>query len=316
MPTNPYTAAAEQTTASNIENARTATAANRVNQNTAYGSLNYTQGVDASGNPTWTANQSLNPAFTNTLNNIAGNVNATSANPFDASQYRATTVGNAPTLQTDLDYGGMAGWDKATNLLMERLNPQISQQSKAMDAKLAAQGVVPGTEAYNRAQMQLAQQQNDLRTGAQIAGQNVQQNLFKQALDSGVFRNTALTGQNTMNLGNTEFNNLAAGQNFKQDLTAYNNPLEQLNAFRKATDPGYVNPYSQATVAGTDYAGANATEQANAIAEQNAKNAASAATRTGLYNIGSSYFAGGGKLPGISTIADLYGEFKKYFNEP
>jgi len=316
MPTNPYTAAAEQTTASNIENARTATAANRVNQNTAYGSLNYTQGVDASGNPTWTANQSLNPAFTNTLNNIAGNVNATSANPFDASQYRATTVGNAPTLQTDLDYGGMAGWDKATNLLMERLNPQISQQSKAMDAKLAAQGVVPGTEAYNRAQMQLAQQQNDLRTGAQIAGQNVQQNLFKQALDSGVFRNAALTGQNTMNLGNTEFNNLAAGQNFKQDLTAYNNPLEQLNAFRKATDPGYVNPYTEATVAGTDYAGANATEQANAIAEQNAKNAAAAATKSGLFNIGSSYFAGGGKLPGITDIAGLYDEISKYFKEP
>ena len=316
MATNPYTAAAEQTTASNLSNAATATAANRVNQNTAYGSLNYTQGVDANGNPTWTANQSLNPAFTNTLNNIAGNVNATSANPFDASQYRATTVGNAPTLQTDLDYGGMAGWDKATNLLMERLNPQISQQSKAMDAKLAAQGVVPGTEAYNRAQMQLAQQQNDLRTGAQIAGQDVQQNLFKQALDSGMFRNTALTGQNTMNVGNTEFNNLAAGQNFKQDLTAYNNPLDQLEKFRKATDPGYVNPYTQATVAGTDYAGANATEQANAIAEQNAKNARDAATRTGFFDLGSSYFAGGGKLPGISTISDLYDQFTNWWDKP
>ena len=58
-----YSAAARETAAGNLDAARAATAANRVNQVTPYGNLDYTiTGEDPYGNPTWTATQSLAPA--------------------------------------------------------------------------------------------------------------------------------------------------------------------------------------------------------------------------------------------------------------
>jgi len=57
-----YTAAAQATAAGNLAAAQTATAANRVNQVTPYGTLNYDiTGKDPYGNPTWTATQTLEP---------------------------------------------------------------------------------------------------------------------------------------------------------------------------------------------------------------------------------------------------------------
>jgi hypothetical protein len=58
-----YRAAAQETAAGNIDAARLATAANRVNQVTPYGNLTYAiTGADPYGNPTWTATQTLSPA--------------------------------------------------------------------------------------------------------------------------------------------------------------------------------------------------------------------------------------------------------------
>jgi hypothetical protein len=58
-----YAGAAQQTAQGNIEAARVATAANRVNQVTPYGNLSYAvTGADPYGNPTWTATQTLSPA--------------------------------------------------------------------------------------------------------------------------------------------------------------------------------------------------------------------------------------------------------------
>ncbi len=57
-----YSGAARETAAGNVEAARVATAANRINQVTPYGSLTYTQsGTDPYGNPTYTATQALSP---------------------------------------------------------------------------------------------------------------------------------------------------------------------------------------------------------------------------------------------------------------
>jgi hypothetical protein len=61
-PAPDYAAAARETAQGNIDAARVATAANRVNQITPYGNLTYKQtGTDSYGNPTWTATQELSP---------------------------------------------------------------------------------------------------------------------------------------------------------------------------------------------------------------------------------------------------------------
>ena len=56
-PAPDYTGAAQATASGNLDAARAAAAANRVNQVTPYGNLNYAvTGSDPYGNPTWTAN--------------------------------------------------------------------------------------------------------------------------------------------------------------------------------------------------------------------------------------------------------------------
>lgn len=148
--TNPYIQAANATTLGNLAGAQQATQANRVNQNTAYGNLNYTQGVDANGNPTWTANQTLSPELQAlTQSSLQG-----------LQQSQATPMSGINPGQTYSD------------AIMKRLQPQMAQSAESNTAQLANQGIVPGTQAYDNAMRTFQQGQNDLQTSAQIQGMN------------------------------------------------------------------------------------------------------------------------------------------------
>lgn len=325
---NPYIQAAQATTLGNLAGAQSATAANRINQNTPYASLNYSQGVDQYGNPTWTANQQLAQPLQSALGNIQGQLAQSTANPLDISQYQAgqvgqgpqfSSIGNAPTLQNQVQGTGMEGWDKATALINQRLQPQIQQSDARLQAQLANQGIAPGTEAYNRAMTQQGQKTNDLLTQAQLAGSQVQNTMFGQNLAAGQFGNTALTQQNQNQLANlgfnnqtgqqgfanqlagTQANNAALQQNYTQALQQKNLPLQQLGAFQSATTPGYVNPYTQAAVSGPDYLGAYTTGNAAQIAAQNANNAKTANLQNGLFGLGSSAILGAGGVGNLGT---------------
>ena len=274
---NPYLDAAQQTTAGNVQQAQAATAANRINQSTPYANLNYQQtGTDAQGNPIWSANQTLAAPLQSALGNIQQNVANTTQNAFNAAPYQA---------QTGQGFTGMEGWDKATALINQRLQPQMAQAAESNTAALANQGIVPGTQAYENAMRTFNQGQNDLRTQAQLAGSQVQNTMQGQSL------------------AQQQANNAAQAQNFTQNYNAYNSPLQQLGAFQSGTQPGYVNPYTQATVAGPDYLGAYSTQNAQAIAAQNAANAKTANTQSGLYGLGGAALLGGGGLTNLLGTA-------------
>jgi hypothetical protein len=353
-----YRGAAQETATGNLEAARVATAANRVNQVTPYGNLNYAEtGTDSYGNPTWTATTSLSDigqqllnnqnqaslGLGGTINSALGRVQSTMGQGFNpntpAIQYggqaptlgqvgqagQAQGMGNAPTLQTNLDYQGMEGWDKATGLLMNRLNPQIAQSEERLQAQLANQGIAPGTEAYNRAMQQQGQKTNDLLTQAQLAGQNVQQNMFGQALQGGNFANQAMLGQNQAQGANTQLSNQAMQQNYanqlaanqqnnqamqqmfanqqaganlsnqaqqqayNQAMTQYNMPLNTLSALRSGSqvqNPSFVNSAQQATTQGADILGATQMGYNAQMGDFNAKQAAQQNLNSGLMGLG------------------------------
>jgi len=353
-----YRGAAQETAAGNLAAAQTATAANRVNQVTPYGNLNYAEtGTDSQGNPTWTATTTLSDIGQQLLNNqnqaslgLGGTINAalgrvqnTMGQPFNpntpAIQYggqaptlgqvgsaqQAQGMGNAPTLQTGLDYQGMEGWDKATALLNQRLQPQIAQSEERLQAQLANQGIAPGTEAYNRAMMQQGQKTNDLLTQAQLAGQNVQQNMFGQALQGGQFANQAMLGQNQAQGANVQLSNQATQQNYSNQLAAnqqnnaamqqmfanqqsganlsnqaqqqaynqamtnYNMPLNTLSALRSGSqvqNPTFVNSAQQATTGGADILGATQMGYNAQMGDFNAKQAAQQNLNSGLMGLG------------------------------
>jgi hypothetical protein len=352
-----YAGAARETAAGNLAAAQTATAANRVNQYTPYGSLEYKQyGVDTYGNPLWSATTNLSDVGRQLLDNqnqtslgLGGTINAalgrvqdTMGQPFNpntpAIQYggqaptlgqvgqagQAQGMGNAPTLQTGLDFQGMEGWDKATALINQRLQPQIQQSEERLQAQLANQGIVAGTEAYNRAMMQQGQKTNDLLTQAQLAGQNVQQNMFGQALQGGNFANQAMLGQNQAQLGNLSQSNQALQQNYQnqlaanqqnnaamqqmfanqqaganlsnqaqqqaynQAMTQYNMPLNTLSALRSGSqvqNPSFVNNPQQATTSGADILGATQMNYNAQMGDFNAQNAAQQNLNSGLFGL-------------------------------
>lgn len=153
-----WAAAAEKTAQGNLKMAQAATAANRVNQNTAYGNLNYSQnGTDSMGNPTWSASQTLAQPLQGAVDNTLNNLDVYKQN---------FTGGNLPS------YGINPG-QEYSDAIMQRLQPTLQRQQEAQDSRLANQGITAGTDAYNRAQTLLGQTQNDARTSAIVGGMDV-----------------------------------------------------------------------------------------------------------------------------------------------
>ena len=155
-----------------------------------------------------------------------------------------------------------------SDAIMQRLQPQQAHAAEMQAQSLANQGIMPGSDAYNNAMRTFQQGQNDQLTSAITGGIGV-----------GLQANQ---------------------QSFNQQLQQANLPIQQLGAFQQATQPGYVNPYTQAATSGPDYTGSYATSQAAAIAAQNAANAKTANLQNGLYGLGSSAILGGG----LSTLAN------------
>jgi hypothetical protein len=312
-----YRGAAQDTAAGNLEAARVATAANRVNQVTPYGNLNYAEtGTDKYGNPTWTATTSLSDVGQQLLNNqnatslgLGGAINAqlgqvqnVMGQGFNPNTAPITTNVGQANLQTSPDYqGGMAGWDRANQLLMQRLQPQMDIQQRTLDAKLANQGVVAGTEAYNRAKMGLGMQQNDLLNQAQLSGLQAGNTLFQQGMQGAQFGNQAQQQLLNNQLANANLGNQAQQQQFNQALTQYNMPLNTLSALRtgaQVQNPTFVNAPQQATTAGADILGAT---QANYNAQMGGFNAAQAAQS----NLNSGLMGLGGTLGAAAIMSDI-----------
>lgn len=304
-----YTGAAQATAAGNLDAARAATAANRVNQVTPYGSLKYAEtGTDKYGNPTWTATTTLSPEQQQLYNYdvqsslglgaLQGKgldyVSQMISKPFDTSTLpQLSSQLNAPNLQTTLDNQGMAGWDKATGLMMQRLQPQIERQRSRLETQLANQGIMPGSEAYNNAMIDQNQRENDLLNQAALSGQAVQQNLFGQSLQAGQFGNTAQQQMLANQVQQAQLANQARGQGFQEQAYMRNEPINTLNAVRsgsQVTNPNqfYVNAPQQATTAGADLlSAAGLTGQAN-ISNANAQNAYQNALMSGMFRLGGS----------------------------
>jgi len=240
-PAPDYKAAAEATAAGN-----------RVSQYTPYGSLVYSQsGTDPQGNPMWQANVNLSPdqqklleqqnatslGLGNLQNQGLGYVANMLANPFDTSKLAQTGINPGETMQDSI---------------MRRLQPQLQQQSQSFDAKMANQGIMPGSEAYMNAKRSFDQQQNDLLTSAVIQGTN--------------------TG-------------LAANQQgFNQLAYQRNEPINTLNAVRSGSQ--VTNPTFGQTAPGADILGATQATYNSNLASANAQNAANNQMMGGLFNLG------------------------------
>ena len=251
-----YASAAKETAQGNIDAARVATAANRVNQITPYGNLDYSiTGSDPYGNPTWTAKTSLSDVGQQLLNNqnqaslgLGGTINS-------ALNRVQDTMGQG--FNPNLPQVGINAGENYQDAYMRRLQPQIGQQRELLNNQLANQGIPVGSEAWNRAQMNQGQKENDLLAAATTQGFGVGAQANQQA--------------------------------YNQAMTNYNLPLNTLSSLRtgaQVQNPTFVNSANQATTAGPDLLGAAGMQYNAALGASNASNAAQANLNSGLMGLG------------------------------
>jgi hypothetical protein len=235
---------------------------NRIDQYTPQGSVTYQQiGTNSDGTPRYSQTQTYSPeqqALYNQQNQIAqalgntatqqiGRVNDTmnTAFNYDGMTPMVTGVNGQPVqrvtggtnLQTSLAPSGNVQTDVGPNdfsadarrvsdavygQATSRLDPQFTQQSNDMEAKLAAQGIAKGSEAYNRELDNYNRARNDAYNQANFsaiqAGGNEQSRLFGLNLQQGNFHNQAQDQQYTQNLGTGEFGNNAQTQQFQNNM--------------------------------------------------------------------------------------------------
>lgn len=316
-----YVGQAQATATGNLSAARSTTAANRVDQVTPYGSINYTQGdgFDQAGyNDALSRYQSqqaqiqqnaglkdyygktgqlltapTQDQFTTNPDHWASQINLSPTGQALLDQYNqsslqmgalqgqaATNVANAmgPLDTSQLtpinSTTGMDGWDRATQLIMQRQNPQLDQQQNALNTQLANQGLTPGSEGWQIQQTQFGKSRNDANIAANLAGSQVQNQMFNQAMQG-----------NQANL---------AQQNFLQTQ-----PINILNALRsgsQVTNPTFSTPGQQSQTSGPDLLGASNSQYNAALGQTNAQNAQAAQTTS----------AGVGLAGTAATIAMMY----------
>ena len=174
-PAPDYAGAATATASGNLDAARLASKANRVNQNTPYGSISYTPGIGGDQDR-WQSDISLSPTgqqLLNYSNNAAlglgqqtgqalDRVDQSLAQPFDAS-----SVGQL----ADQSYAAQTA----------RLDPQWTEREGQQRTILANQGLTAGGEAYDSAMRNFNQGRNDAYSQARLNAQGTMPQTYQLA---------------------------------------------------------------------------------------------------------------------------------------
>lgn len=198
------------------------------------------------------------------------------------------------------------------------LDPQYQQQESDMISRLANQGIMPGSEAYNREMGNFSRARDfaygNARDSAILAAGQEQSRLNDMGLSRATLNNSAQGQEFGQNATQAGFNNSAVAQMFGQDLSSaqFGNqarqqaiqeqaflrqlPLNEINALRSGSQvnmPQFQQYTGGGQVAAAPIFGATqAQDQAN-IARYNADAAQKGGMMSGLFGLGSSALLGG-----------------------
>jgi len=244
-----YVGAANATAAGNLQNTIAADQGSMVNQNTPYGSLDYSQiGNWASGNPEYQADTTLTPIGQTLLNNTE----QAQAGLGGAIDSTVGTVQNDMSQPMDLSSIPQVEQQSYASQ-MGLLGPQIAQSDAMEKTALANQGLVAGGEAYDNAE----------RT----------QGVNDASLEATAANNAISTAPTTLQMSESE----------------YNQPLNELEALLGGTqvqNPTFTSTPSQAVTPGANLSGAAAAEGTYNQGLYNAEVGQTNAQNAGLYSLG------------------------------
>lgn len=235
-----YAGQARATAEGNMEMAQYATQANRPTENTPYGSRTWTN----DGNNNWTSNITLTPQAQQTLDKQIA-LSDRYADLATTGLDKAYATLEDPTLDmSGIPERAMNQGQTGQDALMARLSPKYQQDEDALRQRLANQGLVAGTEAFNNEFRQFNQGKNDAYSQAGLLG-------------------IALDNQNRASA--------LQEQAYMQDR-----PLNLINALRTGSqvqNPSFGNFSQQQQVQGADLLGASNSQYSAALGETNAQTA-------------------------------------------
>lgn len=303
-------------TGTNVSTAIANAFLNNVNQETPYGSLTYNptgnySWTDPTSNktydiPTFTATQSLTPAgqrlqdatmatqqnLADTAKTASGTLQKLMGSQINLSD--APAAGSVPTLQTAIPGAGditrtygtdfSADRQRVEDAIMSRAQSGLDSDRKALEQRLADQGITIGSAAYQAAMDDYGRQVNDMRTSAILAGGQEQSRLAGLEADRAAFQNSAQAQQFGQNLQGVTFGNDAASRQYGLQQDARNQYLNEDYAHRnqgineilglssgtQVQSPSFVNT-AQNLIPTTDVAGIINQGYANKMAGYNSQ---------------------------------------------
>lgn len=244
---------------------RSQTAANRPTQISPYGQVTWQQ--DPNNPDQWTQTTTLSPSQQDIFNaQQRAGINV--ANQFaNYANQPLQLPGAIPTLAQNPNALPTYGADKQAvmNAELARVNDQYNRDVESKKAQLAAQGIPPGSEAYNREMDTLNRQLTDARQQAAISATNM----------AGQDYSSAIAGRQqfqteAMNQYNTGMKNYL--QNLQNTMTLRELPLTELNTLQSGavTSPNFSSFSSMPGTSAPDLVSAAQNNYANAINQYNA----------------------------------------------
>lgn len=216
-----------------------------------------------------------------------GRVKDAFSQPFDMSGIPGLQYSVDPKYNTD----GQQVQDALYQKQAQYLDPQFKQQQNDLSVQLANQGILPGSEAYQREMDNFArtkqQAYGDARNSAIIGAGQEQSRLFGLGLQS------------------AELNNSTVNQGIQQKSFLRNLPLNELNALRsgsQATMPSFQG-FTGSSAAPANTAQAYAQQQQYLQNQANAQNASNASTTNALVGLGT---AGLGAYASYAGLAAMF----------
>lgn len=273
-----YAGAAQATAQGNLQMAREAVEANRVNQFTPYGSLTWKRPQET-GKGVWEQYTNLTPEAQQALDQQMA-LNRKYGETANIGFDKVRNLFESPGLDTSaLPARAINVGQTAQEAILSRLNPQLQQQEEALRSRLANQGIGLGSTAYEREMALQGQRSNDLNLQAALQGINLDQNNRAAALQE---------------------------QAYLQDR-----PLNLINALRtgnQVNNPQFQQFAQQATTQGPDMLGAAQAGYNAQLDQYNAQQASS--PLGGLFSLGGAIaglpMAGGGSIGG-NALGGLFG---------
>ncbi len=110
--------------------------------------------------------------------------------------------------------------DDVEDAIMSRYNRHFAEVESQLDQKLRAQGLVPGSEAYDRQFRQMREMQTDASMQAILAGGQEQSRLFGLDRDAALFENSAQQQAHTQSIDRGRFGLDVNRQNNETTLAA------------------------------------------------------------------------------------------------